>query len=317
MKFSTALMSIAMAAGLALTAHAEPAKPGKTFHDCEKICPVMVDLPSGQFVIGSPETETDRDKGEGPQKRLKVHRFAIGKYDVTRGQWAAFVADTHRPVAMGCAWAGPGGPALDPQKAWNAVDFSQDDSHPAVCVSFADAQDYAKWLSVRTGHTYRLPSEAEWEYAARAGTNTVFPWGDTPGHDKANYGAEACCSGLSEGADQWTATSPVGSFPPNGFGLYDMNGNVLQWVQDCLGDYADKPADGTPYAVDTNLKEGGPWSPKMVGLKACSFRMLRGGDWGDPPRMIRSAFRNYAPPKGATIDTYRSAGAGFRVVREY
>ena len=310
------LAAVLMAVMFAMSAAAAYAKPGTTFHDCETVCPDMIALPDGHVSIGSPELEAGRDKGEGPQKDITIHSFAIGKYDVTRGQWAAFVADTHRPVAMGCAWAGPAGPSLDPQKAWNAVDFAQDDSHPVVCISWGDANDYVQWLSAKTGHAYRLPTEAEWEYAARAGTTTAFPWGDTPSHDKANYGAETCCSGLAQGADQWASTSPVGSFPPNGFGLYDMNGNVLQWVQDCLGDYADKPSDGSAYEADTTLKDGGPWSPKMAGLNACAFRMLRGGDWGDPPRMIRSAFRNYAPPKGTTIDNYRSAGAGFRVVRD-
>ncbi len=305
------LVSIAGLFAVAGAAQAAP-KDAKTFRDCPH-CPEMVVIPAGSFILGTPDDEPGRDASEGPPIQVTIKSFAAGRYDVTRGEWAAFVADTHRPISGGCSWASDSGPAPDPERSWASVNFAQDDRHPVVCVTWQDAQDYVAWLSRKTGRTYRLLSEAEWEYAARAGTTTAFPWGATPDHDHANYGADDCCSGLTSGKDQWAATSPVGAFPPNAFGLYDMNGNVLQWVQDCLSAYADKPRDGSTYDIHKPLAADNPVSPKMAGLDACAFRMLRGGDWGDPPRMIRSGFRNYAPPKGSTLATYRSAGAGFRV----
>lgn len=176
----------------------------------------------------------------------------------------------------------------------------QGDDHPAVCVSWNDAQAYVAWLRKRTGKPYRLPSEAEWEYAARARAATAYPWGDTASRAYANYGAETCCSERADGADRWLYTSPVGSFPPNAFGLYDMVGNAWQWVQDCYAEsYATAPLDGS--AVDP---------------ATCQFRVLRGGTWGDPPRLIRPAFRNWAPPpRWPSAWEYRSGGVGFRVAR--
>jgi formylglycine-generating enzyme required for sulfatase activity len=291
--------AIALAALVAAGASASAAgeKAARGFRDCRD-CPEMVALPAGRFRMGSPDEEAGRDANEGPVRDVTIRRFALGRTDVTRGQYAAFAAATHRPVAGGCAWAGRTGSHPDPGASWARMDMPQDDSHPVVCVTWADAQDYVRWLSKRTGKSYRLPSEAEWEYAARAGSTKSFPWGAEPSHDQANYGAEACCTGLASGRDAWVATSPVASFPANGFGLFDMSGNVLQWVQDCRHDYDATPSDGR--AVETS---------------DCTARMLRGGDWGDPPRMIRSAYRNYAPPKDATIETYRSAGVGFRVAR--
>jgi formylglycine-generating enzyme required for sulfatase activity len=110
-------------------------------------------------------------------------------------------------------------------------------------------------------------------------------------------------------------TSPAGSFPPNAFGLYDMHGNVLQFVQDCFADsYSGLPTDGSPYEAVVQLKSAGPFFD-MAGTSSCSYRMLRGGDWGDSPAMIRSASRNFSPPEGNTVQQYRSAGMGFRVAR--
>ena len=161
----------------------------------------------------------------------------------------------------------------------------QDDRHPVVCVTFQDALDYTKWLSAKSGHRYRLLSEAEWEYAARGGTSTPYPWGAAASHEYANYGTEDHPGpGLSQGRDAWVGTSPVGSFPPNAFGLYDMHGNVLQWVQDCFSDgYAAAPGDGSAYQSDMTLSNLAGSLSLMNGTPACSYRMLRSGDWGDPP----------------------------------
>ncbi len=230
-KYLVLLVLLLTAAGCA-THPAQTARgDGAVFRDCADSCPEMVVIPGGNLLMGSPDSETGRDAWEGPQKTIAIRRLAVGRFDIIRGQWAAFVAATHRPVATGCAWASSKGPTLDPERSWQTVDFVQDDTHPVVCVSWGDAQDYVRWLRAKTGHSYRLLTEAEWEYAACAGSTTPFSAGETLSHDQANYGNDTCCSGLAAGKDVWAATSPVGSFPANGFGLYDMQGNVLQWTQ--------------------------------------------------------------------------------------
>lgn len=287
----------------------------RVFRDCAD-CPEMVVIPAGSFTMGSPVSEEGRSEMEGPQRRVQIRSFAAGKFDVTRGEWAAFASATKRPVKKGCSWSGGATRNRpDPETSWNHLNFPQDDRHPIVCVTWGDAQDYARWLSARTGHQYRLLTEAEWEYAARAKTDTLFSWGSTASHESANYGAETCCTGLASGRDQWEYTSPVGAFPANAFGLHDMHGNVLQWLQDCFSpSYAGLPIDGSAYEKSVELQMSGPFS-KMTGTSSCSYRMLRGGDWGNPPRMIRSAFRNFGPGPGSTIEEYRSGGVGFRVAR--
>lgn len=293
-------------------------RPGQTFRDCPD-CPEMLVIPAGSFTMGSPASEPGRDDWEGPQRQVSIRQFAVGKFDVTRGQWAAFVSATNRETHPGCVWTGrPIKPqwAIDPEGSWRSLGFPQDDSHPVVCLIWNDAQDYVRWLSQRTGQKYRLLTESEWEYAARAGTTAPYPWGSDASHEYANYGADTCCSGLASGRDQWVNTSPVGSFPPNAFGLYDMHGNVLQWVQDCFANsYLGLPTDGSAYETVVQLKVTGRFS-SMTGTSSCAYRMLRGGDWGDPPKMIRSAFRNFGPGRGATLQDYRSSGVGFRVARK-
>lgn len=290
---------------------AADSKPGETFRDCAD-CPEMVVVPAGSFMMGAPADELGSFVEEGPQRRVSIRQFAMGKFDLTRGQWAAFVSATKHGTTEGCEYSGF--PKEKESKAsWSNLGFPQDDNHPAVCLTWSDAQDYLHWLSQKTGRKYRLPTEAEWEYAARAGTTTPYPWGTKATHEFANYGADECCSGSALGRDKWVNTSPVGSFPPNGFGLYDMHGNVLQWVQDCFArSYAGLPMDGSAYEVVTKLRMTGDLE-SMTGTSSCSYRMLRGGDWGDPPAMVRSAFRNFAPPPGETLEEYRSAGVGFRV----
>jgi formylglycine-generating enzyme required for sulfatase activity len=251
---------------------------------------------------------------EGPQRKVTIRSFAVGRYHVTRAQWATFAAATQRTTTKGCFWTGRTGNQVDPEGSWNDLGFKQDDAHPVVCVTWRDAQDYVAWLSQRTGHHYRLLTEAEWEYAARAGSTTPFRWGNTASHDYANYGAEDFRP-LALAADRWEYTSPVGSFPPNAFGLYDMPGNALQWVQDCYSSYDRLRGDGSAYETDIELKAGVPLS-YMVGTRSCAYRVVRGGDWGDPQRMMRSAFRNFGPGPGATLQHYRSGGVGFRVARD-
>ena len=264
------------------------------FNDCasESWCPRMVPIPAGSFVMGSPKRERGRFDDEN-QQRLHVAAFAVGKYPVTRGQWRAFVTATNRPTPdLPCAYAR----TLHP--SWNNPGFPQDDQHPVVCVSWYDARDYARWLSKRTKHHYRLLTDAEWEYAARAGTTSAFPWGSKDPHDFANLGQDKCCGPATVGRDRWEFTSPVGSFASNGFGLHDMHGNVTVWLETCA-DVAEK-------------------LPIPKGAHGCSYRYARGGNFDDPPDQVRSAAKNLAPPPGGpmTIETYRSAGFGMRVARD-
>lgn len=291
--------------------------PLQTFRDCHD-CPKMVVIPAGSFTIGSPASEAGRFEEEGPQRSVSIRRFAAGRFDVTRGQWAAFVAATNRRTRGGCSWTGRTGGKPDPDGSWRNLGFAQDDNHPVVCVSWYDAQDYVRWLHQVTGYRYRLLTEAEWEYSARARTTTPYPWGITATHERANYGADTCCSGLASGRDKWVNTSPVGAFPPNAFGLYDMNGNVLQWVQDCFSaSYAKLPANGSAYVLNVKLELTGSFAD-LSGTQSCSYRMLRGGDWGDPPGQIRSAFRNLGPANDRTVGsagTGLSGGIGLRVAR--
>lgn len=296
-----------------------PASDSATFRDCRD-CPEMMIIPSGKFMMGSPSDQVGRDELEGPQRLVTIRSFAAGRYHVTRGEWATFVNATNRPIQKGCAWSG--GEANDPkaeaEASWRELRFVQDDSHPIVCVTWQDAQDYAAWLSQRTGKHYRLLSEAEWEYAARAGTSTPYPWAGGSTRDYANHGADTCRSGFASGRDEWVNTSPVGSFPPNAFGLSDMQGNAMQWVQDCFSEtYAGLPTDGSPYQANIILQLKGDLAD-LNGSSSCSHRMLRGGDWGTLPQWIRSTARSFAPPPGPgpILKDYRSGGVGFRVARD-
>jgi formylglycine-generating enzyme required for sulfatase activity len=279
-------------------------------------CPRLTVIPAGTFMMGTPAGEPGSDGTERPLHRVTIRSFAIGTFEVTRGQWAAFDSSTSRVTTNGCSWDGRAYMKPDPNGSWHDLGFTQDDRHPVVCVTWKDAKDYARWLSQRTGHTYRLPTEAEWEYAGRAGTSTAYPWGATPSHEFANYGADSCCGGRAAGRDTWVNTSPVGSFPPNAFGLYDMNGNVLEWMEDCYAtSYAGLSSDGSANTAAVTLQASGDLA-FVNGMSSCAFRVLRGGDWGDYPALIRSGFRSFAPPPGETLAHYRSGGVGFRIVRE-
>lgn len=306
------------------TSAQEKLKPGQSFQDCAD-CPEMVVIPGGSFTIGSPETEPGRTSTEGPQKKISIKQFAAGKFDITRGQWAAFVKVTNRPDIGGCAWSflkvkdttiKPW--SNNPEASWKNLGFQQEDDHPVVCISWTDAQDYVQWLSQKTGKKYRLLTEAEWEYAARAGTTTAYYWGNEISHEYANYGTDSTWGkGVAQGRDQWEYTSPVGAFPPNTFGLYDMSGNVLQYVEDCFSpSYAQVPGNGTAYKEDVELKGLTGRLSRMNGQRSCSSRIVRGSAFADPPFMLRPAFRNRAPGPGFTLETYRSGGVGFRVARE-
>ncbi len=249
--------------------------PGKEFHDCPE-CPEMVVVPAGSFTMGSPASEKGRDRDEGPQRRVTIaESFAVGKYEVTRGEFGKFVEATGHAMRNSC-WDNPG--------------FRQTDRDPVVCVNWKDAQAYVRWLSEKTGQRYRLLTEAEWEYAARAGTWSRYHWGDSIGQGRAN-----CHDCGSRWGNKQTA--PVGSFSANGFGLHDMHGNVWEWVEDCWhGDYAGAPSDGSAWT------SGGDCSRR-------GRRVLRGGSWFNSPGYLRSAIRI----KNGAGD--RDDDIGFRVAR--
>jgi len=261
----------------------------------------MVVIPAGRFTMGSSDSEKSWAASHGgtlasvadeaPQHEVSLRLFALGTFDVTRGEYAAFVKETGYPAGDGC---GPDSYKWDkrPGVGWQNPGFPQTDRDPVVCVSWRDAQAYISWLngkvhgsgSSQGSDPYRLPSESEWEYAARARTTTKFWWGD----DDGAADRYAWYRGNSGGR-----TQPVGSKPPNPFGLYDVVGNVWQWTEDCYAEsYAEAPADGS-------AAEAGD---------AC-LRVDRGSSWPYPAWLLRSATRERNPAD------YRDGIMGFRVAR--
>ena len=274
--------------------------PGATFRDCPG-CPVMVVVPAGTFMMGSPDSEVGRASDEGPAHRVTFDRpyapFAVGVHEVTRGEFARFVEATSRSMA-GCSvyddrrqrWS------WGRNNNWMNPLIDQTDAHPVVCVSWLDAKAYIRWLSGETGETYRLLSEAEWEYVARAGTSTARYWGES------QVGQCRYANGADSGTDypdRWVGcddgyekTAPVGSFEANAFGLHDVMGNVWEWVEDPYHrSYRDAPSDGSVW-------EGGSGD-----------RMFRGGSWYHGPAILRSANR-----ADDDLDD-RVSNYGFRVAR--
>ena len=275
---------------------------GETFQDCQ-VCPEMVAIPAGEYRMGSPGEEKGRGSDESPLHEVRImKKLAVGRYEVTRREYGAFVKETGRKTAAGC-WVGDGSTRnwrLDAARSWRSPGFSQGERHPVVCVSWDDARAYAKWLSVKTGRTYRLLSEAEWEYAARAGTHTSRYWGDGPtGQCRHANGADAA---FGESYGKWPPrtlscqdghahTAEVGRYGANAWGLSDMLGNVWEWVEDCWhGNYRGAPTDGSAW----------------VSERACETRVVRGGSWY-LWSVLRSAARGGDKPGSRNFDT------GFRV----
>ena len=264
-----AFVSVGTAASRCLT-------PGAAFRDCDATCPEMVVVPAGNFVMGSLPSEPSHSPTEAPAHEVTIAApFAVGRFAVTFEEWDACVA------GGGCGGYSPG------DRGWGRG------RRPVIDVSFDDARTYLAWLSARTGKTYRLLSEAEREYVARAGTTTPFWWGTTITTEQANYDGTATPYNNGEKGEFRRQTLPVDSFKPNPWGLYNVHGNVDEWTADCYhNSYNGAPRDGSAWT------DG-----------ACSFRVLRGGSWGFVPRFLRSAIRHYDGP-GA-----RSPDFGFRVAR--
>lgn len=241
--------------------------PGAIIRDCDE-CPELVVVPAGTFRMGDLSGGGDVD--EGPVRTVEIARhFALARYETTFAEWDACVAAG--ACRLGVSDIGLGR-----------------DRRPVILVTRQDAKDYADWLSSLTGKTYRLPSEAEWEYAARAGSGTRFPWGDEVGRGNAN--CEECGMPWED-----PRTAPVGSFPANAFGIHDMVGNVYEWVADCGREsYDGAPSDG---------------SVQEPGDGECAWRMMRGGSWCSLPRASRPANRVRVP------DAFHDIHVGFRVAR--
>jgi formylglycine-generating enzyme required for sulfatase activity len=285
-----------------VTKAAHPAKTGATYRSCRG-CPQMVAIYPGSFDMGSPDSEAGRGDDEGPVHSVKITAYSIGKNEVTRGEFAEFVKKTRYSTGDKC-WTLENGKYEEHKGNWREPGFPQSDLDPVVCINWNDTQAYAKWLSHRTGKKYRLPTEAEWEYAARGGTGTARYWGNNP-DDACAYanGADKTAQAKIGGATSWSVhhctddfayTAPVGHFKPNAFGLNDMLGNVWEWTGDIYhANYKGAPTDGSAW--------------QGSGEK----RLLRGGSWNNSPADLRAAVRYKSDPG------LRFSSFGFRVVRSY
>ncbi len=260
---------VALAALAQVPMGATAQQVGEVFRDCD-VCPEMVVVPAGSFMMGSPETEEGRRDNEGPQRRVTIdYAFAVGVYEVTFDEWGACVQ------GGGCG-------------GYQPDDWLGTGRLPVRDVHWEDAWQYADWLTQQAGEEYRLLSEAEWEYVARAGTQTARYWGDGT-REQCQYANGDSSVGCR---DRQEYTAPVGSYRPNGFGLYDVLGNVWEWVDDCYGSYDDAPTDGlSSYVGD------------------CDYRVLRGGGFYNAPDYLRSARRRRGDANS------RNLHHGFRVAR--
>jgi formylglycine-generating enzyme required for sulfatase activity len=253
-------------------------KARDTFKECPD-CPEMVLIPAGEFMIGSPEREPERYAQEGPQHRVKIGRpFALGKLKVTRDQFDAFVRETNYSIGDSCYTIESGQVEERVGRSFRNPGFVQENNHPAVCVNWDDAKAYVAWLTKKTGKNYRLPSESEWEYAARAGTTTPFWWGTSIITDQANYDGSTVYAGGIKGENR-EKTVAADDFKPNAWGLYQVHGNAFEWVEDCWNDsYTNAPAD------DAVMLAGN-----------CARRVRRAGAWNYPAATLRSAYRDSRP----------------------
>jgi formylglycine-generating enzyme required for sulfatase activity/DNA-binding winged helix-turn-helix (wHTH) protein len=306
-----ALVCIALAPYLAkrstapagLTQLSSDLAPGHSFKDCET-CPEMVALPAGKFLMGSPDGERGHLPVEGPPRHVAIAKpIAIGKYEVTVDQFSAFIADAGVPVNNQCRLTDPAtftnsamiwGP---PTASFREPGYDVTGLHPVGCISWHEAEAYVAWLKRRTGKPYRLPTETEWEYAARAGTTTSFSFGD----DTSQLCEYARFADLASpftwrddcrGASGVNGPLQVGTLKPNPWGLYDMHGNLWEWVEDCwTSDPLEIPTDGSAL-----MRPG-----------HCETGVVRGGSWAAAAARVRSAFRL------GLVASRRDHNLGFRV----
>lgn len=283
----TLLKSLALTALMACLAPAAqaatPPKPGTVFKDC-KHCPEMVVLPTGTFKMGTPDDEVGRQPDEGPIHDVTfVKPVAISRFQVLAGEWDRFIRENGYKMPDGDDRPGRKCTAGKPSYPITA-------KHPAVCMDFAEANAYVAWLSKKTGKHYRLVSESLREYAARGGTSGPFPF---PFDEGEKYGIAKHANTYGP-ADGYSYTSPAGSYAPNAFGVYDMHGNVYEWVEDCEHDsYVGAPSDGSAWLTGQ-----------------CEVRQIRGNDWGEAPIFSRSGNRN------SLYSNVRGDWLGLRVARD-
>jgi formylglycine-generating enzyme required for sulfatase activity len=268
--------------------------------DCPD-CPELVVIPAGSFIMGSPDSEEGREAGE-LQHRVTISKaFAMGKYLVTKGEFRQFTRESGYAPEWKCFSIDEQDNMVEStQFTWETPGFDQTDREPVTCVDALDAEAYALWLSAKTGKPYRLPTEAEYEYAARAGTATSRYWGDSQ-DDGCAYAnghgfesEEAFFGKMTQCDDGYIYTSPVGSYRPNAFGLYDMLGNVWVWLADCWHETYDD----------------GPDSESAVSFPGCTERVMRGGSYISHFTSLRAAARHQAETE-ARFHNY-----GIRIARD-
>ncbi|WP_256823623.1 MULTISPECIES: formylglycine-generating enzyme family protein [unclassified Pseudomonas] len=280
----TALALTALCAALLPNlAEAATPQPGKVFKDC-KDCPEMVVLPAGTFTMGTPDDEVGREPDEGPMHTVTFAKpFAMSRFQITAGEWDSYIRQTGVKIADGDTRPGRECIASKPR-------YPQSPRQPAVCMDMDDIKHYVAWLSKKTGQPYHMVSEAQREYAARAGSSGPFPF---PFDEGKGYSIAEHANTYGP-ADGYSFSSPAGSYPPNAFGMYDMHGNVYERVADCEHpNYIGAPTDGSAW-VEPN----------------CESYQIRGNDWGEAPVFSRSGNRNNIYPQT------RGDWIGFRVVRD-
>lgn len=309
-------LATGMLAGCAVPSGDADVWPDSPFRECAE-CPELVVVPAGEFLMGTAEADrlTDPRTGkpalnDSPQHMVTIPAdFAIGRFEVSTAEFGAFIAATgYEPVGPCMEFSAPDSFTIDPETNWIDTGFPQSEQYPVSCVSYFDAVAYANWLSATTGYNYRLPSEAEWEYAARAGSTAPYYWGrsETDACTYANVrsaGADSISKRQSESDvadglpcdDGFPHSSPVGSFVANDFGLYDMQGNVWEWMADCNHkDYEGAPADGSAW----------------IDAEGCQFGVIRSGSFLNRVERSSTTVRAGRPREG------RATNMGFRVVRD-
>jgi formylglycine-generating enzyme required for sulfatase activity len=288
----------------ALAAASAAAASGKVFRDCRD-CPEMVVVPPGGFTMGNEGGEQDRY--EGPLRRVQIpYSFAVGRFELTNGQYRAFVKATgHKAAGTGCNAVSGNRLVALPNTSWADPGYGRPirDDEPVACIRWSDAKSYVSWLAGRTGKRYRLLTEAEWEYAARAGAQGLHTWGDDEAlacrygnvHDASAARATPDLPSKAAPCDDGHAgVAPVGRYAPNAFGLHDMIGNVWEWVEDCY----QMPYGATPIDGSAQLTVG------------CDRRGTRGGSWRTAYERQRPAFRG-RDPEALTSQIF-----GMRIARD-
>jgi len=280
-------------------------------NNCD-VCPEVITITGGTYWMGStpealqrPFLEADRVNVEQPRQQVTIaYDFAIGRTEVTVAEFSAFVEETEYQASECLSYDFEARRWINNGRNWSDPGFEQHGNYPAVCLSWEDAQAYLGWLSKKTGRIYRLPSEAEWEYAARAGTQTLWPWGEekdiackysnSSDHSGLEAGVSSAQAGIFDCDDGHVHTAPADFGTPNAFGLHGMIGNAGEWQQDCM----------------VRTLEGAPVDGSARSNPDCIERVMRGGSWFNPPLYNRPAFRY------GTLQTQAFMLVGFRVVRE-